>query len=234
MSKDLTLGAVKQYAVQLGVSVPHILTCIEVESGGQWFVDHRKDLLDRSGTAGGFLKDGRCKILYESHIFYRQTNGKYGEQYPISSKSWGKYPYGTLTQQWNKFVSVKQIEPQAAIESCSWGLFQVLGANWQSLGYDSAQHFYDCMVRSENDHLDSFVRFIRINNLVDMLKQGDSNPDSWRGFARRYNGPAYEKHNYHGRLATAYDKHAKDSKVSVRYQTLLGKGDDLLQTFRST
>lgn len=199
----------------LGCEVAQIMAVVEVETGGK----------------SGFLDDGRPRLLYEPHIFFRRTNGRYGERAPISAKAWGTFPYGTLSEQWRRFLLAAELDRQAAIESCSWGLFQILGQNWQALGYGSAEAFFDAMHEGEAAHLDSFLRFVRANNLTDALRAGNREANSWREFARRYNGPGYASHNYHGRLAAAYAKHADESDSDARYRALLSRGDAILPTF---
>lgn len=203
-------------AHDLGCEVAQVMAVVEVETGGK----------------SGFLDDGRPRLLFEPHVFFRRTNGRYGERAPISSKAWGTFPYGTLSEQWRRFLLAVELDQQAAIESCSWGLFQILGQNWQALGYDSPEAFFDAMHEGEAAHLDAFLRFIRANNLSAPLRAGGGDPESWREFARRYNGPAYASHNYHGRLAAAYTKHADESDSDARYHALLERGDAILPTFK--
>lgn len=192
MSKRLTTEDIARAADELGCEMAQILAVIDVETAGK----------------SGFLDDGRPRILFEGHVFYRRTDGRYGEREPISSRAWGAWGYGTYTEQWRRFEMAAELDRTAAIESCSWGLFQILGENWPSLGYATAEAFYRAMHRDEAAHLDAFTRYIRANGLEPSLRAGDSTPDSWVAFARRYNGPAFASHGYHERVAAAYARHA--------------------------
>ena len=90
-----------------------------------------------------------------------------------------------------------------AIESASWGLFQIMGFHWQTLGYESAADFERLMCESEGRQLEAFVRFVIVNPAIHMaLRKGD-----WTAFAKGYNGPAYAKNQYDIRLAAAFKKH---------------------------
>ncbi|MCW8039807.1 N-acetylmuramidase domain-containing protein, partial [Acinetobacter entericus] len=49
--------------------------------------------------------------------------------------------------------------------------------------------------------LDAMCRYIKVNGLVNALKNKD-----WKAFARGYNGSGYAKNNYDVKLANAYIK----------------------------
>ena len=85
MSKVLTDLDYCRVAKKLKVSVPAIKAVAQVESAG-----------------GGFLSNGKLKILFERHHFHRLTKGKYSVTHPqISSKSAGGYFGGA--KEWNRF-----------------------------------------------------------------------------------------------------------------------------------
>lgn len=203
MSKRLTTEDIARAADELGCEVAQILAVIDVETAGK----------------SGFLPDGQPRILYEPHVFFRRTDGRYGEREPISAPAWGRWPYGTYSEQWRRFEMAAELDRTAAIESCSWGLFQILGENWRALGYPTVEAFERAMHRDEAAHLDGFIRFIRANNLSAALRAGDGTPDSWVAFARRYNGPAYASHGYHERIAVAYARHAAEQPEPDRSHT---------------
>ena len=46
-------------------------------------------------------------------------------------------------------------------------------------------------------------RFIVANHMLPDLRRLSTNPADCVGFARRYNGPAFAKNNYHHKLAAA-------------------------------
>jgi hypothetical protein len=92
------------------------------------------------------------------------------------------------------------IDRECALQSCSWGLFQIMGFHWKALGYSSVQAFVNAAYKSEASQLDMFVRFIKINpGMLAALRAKD-----WAKFAKLYNGPEYMKNNYHTKLALAY------------------------------
>lgn len=95
------------------------------------------------------------------------------------------------------------IDSIAAIQGTFWGMFQIGGFNWKICGASSPRDFAYRMSRTERDQLDLFAEFIRQSGLLSYLQE-----KNWAAFARGYNGPSYDKQNYHGRMAAAYRKYS--------------------------
>lgn len=195
MKPKLTEADYAKAAKDLDVPVAAIKAFAEVESKG-----------------AGFLPDGHPVVLFERHIMYRRTKAKYGftradalvERYPdiINPKAGG---YGKTSEQPGRMDrAAKLIDRECALESASWGAFQVMGFNWQSLGYPSLQAFINGMYHSEGDHLDAFVRYIKTNPSVHKaLKALD-----WPRVALGYNGPDYAINKYDTKMADAFARHS--------------------------
>lgn len=190
MSKALTDHDIQNAAAVLAVPVPAIKAILSVESRGN-----------------GFLKDGRPVILFERHVMRRRLKAKgietarlEAEQPNVVSAIAGGYQGGTLEH--DRLGQAAKIDRDCALESASWGLFQIMGYHWKALGYDTLQQFINAMYRSEGDQLDAFVRFVKADpSLWKALKRLD-----WEEVARRYNGPAYAKNQYDKKLADAFRK----------------------------
>ncbi len=159
----------------------------------------------------GILEDGRVVILYERHIMRRRllANGFSRNEvatlctrYPglINKKTGG---YRGLSAEHFRLSNAMQIHEQSALESCSWGLFQIMGYHWERLGFDSVDDFVALQRTTEANQLGTFVRFIQTDaDLLTALQARD-----WKAFARRYNGPGYRKNQYDTRLAEAYARY---------------------------
>lgn len=157
---------------------------------------------------GAFDDNGRPSILYERHVFSRNTSpkGKFNASHPDLSavKGYGRGGYGSFAAQYGKLQKAYALDPEAAFEACSWGAFQVLGENAVSLGYESARAMALQLATSEAAHLDSYVRFIKVNGLADELgKCKAGNPDSCIPFVERYNGDGFRAFAYHTKFAEA-------------------------------
>jgi len=171
MPQKLTPEDFQNAANKLGVTVPHIKAVTEVESLGS-----------------GFLSDGRPKILFERHVFRKRLieKGISVQNTPndIVNAASGGYLGGA--KEHDRLERAAKIDRDAALESASWGMFQIMGYHWKTLGYASLQAFINAMYRDEAGQLDAFVRFIQADpRLLRALKSQD-----WRTFALIYNGPA--------------------------------------------
>ena len=192
VSKKITEADFVEVANELGVELAAMKAVSDVEARG-----------------GGFDKQGRPKILFEGHIFWRRLKARGIDPTPLVAgnenvlhRKWTRQYY--REDQYTRLEKAKKINEDAALEAASWGMFQVLGQNWESLKYDSAKQFVDLMYKSEGEHLKSFARFVKVNNLVRHLKALD-----WAKFARGYNGPGYAANKYDVKMAQAYAKHKK-------------------------
>lgn len=174
-------------AERLGVTRKHINAIETVESGGT-----------------SFDNSGRPIILPEPHIFYRLTSGRFGVS-DFSYPKWGARPYPpSYDARWQLLATMAERDEDAALQSASWGLFQVMGFHWKVCGYDNPQGFAAGMTANEDDHLEAMVAFILSENLDDELRACRGNdPDSCRAFCRGYNGPGYASHGYHTKFARA-------------------------------
>lgn len=175
----------KQAAEALGCEVAAIKAVAEVESG----------------PYGAFLPSGEPVILFERHLFSRLTHHQYDATHPdISNPVAGGY--GPVSAQHQRLQQAAALDHDAAMQSASWGRFQVLGSNWSSLGYGSLQEFINAMYAGESGHLDAFVRYVKVNKLARWLQSCN-----WAKFAAGYNGPSYRKYHYDTKLAAAYAKY---------------------------
>ncbi len=183
----LTEDDFKQAAELLKCEVAAIKAVAEVESRG-----------------AGFMADGRPTILFERHKFHAFTKGAFSATHPdISRKSAGGYGAGGA-HQWDRFNIAAALNNTAAIKSCSWGKFQLMGFNFAICGFATLEDFHAAMLKSEGEQLKAFCHFITASNLDGALRNRN-----WAAFARGYNGKNYKINKYDTKLAAAYRKHSK-------------------------
>lgn len=153
-------------------------------------------------TAGkAFDAEGRPRILFERHYFHRLTHGRYDRTHPgISSKLRGGY--GKSSAQYKRLETAYKLDPGAALESASWGRFQIMGSNFRTAGYGSVEQFVLALCRSEAAHLLAFMNFVLAHDTMHRALQ----KKDWAGFARQYNGSGYRDNDYDGKLKRAYEK----------------------------
>lgn len=154
-------------------------------------------------SGGGFLQDGRPIILFEGHYFYRLTKGIYSSGHPtISYPSWTRKFYSKRpANDWDRMAVAVGLDRQAALQSASWGMFQIMGSNFEKCGFESVQSFVNAMFESEGRQLDAFVSFLKTTR-ADKHLIGKN----WAGFARSYNGPRFAENAYDKKLSAAYER----------------------------
>lgn len=188
----------KDAAVALDVDVATIKAVRDVETNGY-----------------GFLPSGRPKILFEGHIFWSQLlnermtpNDFIPENRDILYPRWTTEHYLGGGGEYTRLERAMEIHECAALKSTSWGLFQIMGFNYEVCGFDSVHSFIAAMYESERQHLMAFCSFVLNSShdgtsLVRYLMG-----KNWSGFARGYNGNGYAEHRYDLRLAEAYRRHS--------------------------
>jgi peptidoglycan hydrolase-like protein with peptidoglycan-binding domain len=153
----------------------------------------------------GFYDSGRPKILFEAHIFSQRTQHKYDATHPdVSSLKWNKKLYKGGEKEYERLEKAMSLNRSAALQSASWGLFQIMGFNYQNAGFDSVDAYVEAMFESEGRQLDAFVNFIKAAKL-----DGHLRARRWARFAQGYNGPAYAENQYDKKLLAAYEKYRK-------------------------
>lgn len=162
-------------------------------------------VLDVETRGGGFDGQGRPKMLFEPHVFYRNLSGSKrtkAVKAGLAYKNWGTRPYPK--DSYPRLKRAMAIDETAALKSASWGLGQILGENYKMVGFPSPQTMVEAFMEDEELHLKAMVRFI-INAKID----DDLRAHRWANFAKVYNGPGYRKNGYARKLARAYAKWSK-------------------------
>lgn len=194
----LSLAALTKAAAVLGCNLASILAIDEVESAG-----------------AGFDRQGRVKILFEPHVFHRLTGGAFGATHPdLSYPDWKPKAPSYKRDQHQVLAQARALVPlpgqhkpddvdAAAVMSCSWGRYQLMGEGFRACGFNTVAAFERAMLEDEGQHLAGFVSYIRAKPSAHKALLARN----WSAFARAYNGPGYLKHGYHTRLDAAYQKH---------------------------
>jgi len=150
----------------------------------------------------GFLSDRRPVILFERHIFHRQTAGVYDATHPaISAPTAGGYLGGT--REYDRLAEAVALNRAAALASASWGIGQIMGFNATAAGFASAETMVGAMMDGEDAQIEGMAAFLRSQTLQVPLAAHD-----WAAFANGYNGKDYAKNQYDTRLAAAYRQFA--------------------------
>jgi hypothetical protein len=154
---------------------------------------------------GPYLPDGRPNILFEAHVFSRNTSPahKFDDTHPsISSRSWNRSLYGKGgANQYTRLFKAMALDPRAALMACSWGSWQVLGENYAHLGFKTVQDFVLFCVASEANQFEVFLREVKYKKgLLRALQQKD-----FDDIAYLYNGAGYRANKYDEKIQAEYE-----------------------------
>ncbi|HPE49162.1 MAG TPA: N-acetylmuramidase domain-containing protein [Hyphomonas sp.] len=154
----------------------------------------------KESRGAGFDANGRLTILYEPHVAYRNSAraATFAKQAPdlfyrrwidpakVPKSEW--HPYRTSPdERWQLLARAADIDFMAALAGTSFGAFQQLGEGAKQLGFRDPLHLMEHLYEGEQAHLEVFLRYLRVFNLVDALRRGDL-----VGFAR-YNSSIMAK-----------------------------------------
>ena len=159
------------------------------------------DKVESNGN--GFLPSGEPKILFERHWMNRLLRKKgiiVRDKPDIVNTSAGGYKGGKAEH--DRLAKAVEIDRESALQSASWGRYQILGVNWNRTGHKSLQSFINAMYKNEKEHLKCFVNFIKSDQKLHKALQDKD----WATFAYLYNGPLYQKNKYDLKLALEYNK----------------------------
>lgn len=196
----LTWNNIVKVAKWLNVDPCAVQAVVQVESQGN-----------------GFLPDGRPKILFEGHVFWKMleainhkpidylTRRTYIEKFGDLSdilypKQTNAFYIGGIGE-YDRLARAKHVHNMAGLKAASWGTFQIMGFNYAVCGYSTVFKFVDAMRDGYPGQMEAFGGFLIGNNLVQPLREHD-----WAAFAKGYNGLEYAKDKYDERIAQAYDQ----------------------------
>lgn len=137
--------------------------------------------------AKGWSALGKVILRFEPHVFLRETGETVllpGMTAPLASQS--RLRRGGQNDEWAAYEAAARIDPEAAARSTSWGIGQVMGYNYKTLGYSSAVEMVADFEGRLEPQLIGMVNFIRKNaKAYDALLKNDL-----PRFVAVYNGAA--------------------------------------------
>jgi len=182
-------------------------------------------------------------ILYERHYFSNATQRKFDKDHPDISwptgyrkkdqlgkadakMSDGKVDtddiYNDYASAYLRLINAYRLDPEAALKSCSWGKFQIMGYNHVLCDEGKLQNFVKKICASEAAQIGLLAEFIRNKprswkdpknktlgkeiSLWDAVKT-----KNWAAIAFNYNGPGYKTYSYDTKLKNAYEKYKQST-----------------------
>jgi len=135
-----------------------------------------------SGGLGFDKKTGKIIIQFEPVWFRRKE--------PFApSGAWSINKVDVQSKEWIAFNNAFKISPNAAMESTSIGLMQVMGFHYKDLGFKTVGEMWDFAKISERNQLELGIRYIKSRpELFKALKE-----KNWHLVAYYYNGAKYKE-----------------------------------------
>ena len=162
-------------------------------------------MYNQESRGSGFDEEGRLKILYEPHVVSRNTGRVLDRRvFPwvyrgrsinvkLSYPKWKQpdrsrrdiwHPYYENNKgQWEMLATTYELH-EGAIRGASYGAFQILGENAESLGYASTLDMIELMYDGgEFAQMEAAIRYMKRNGVIEPLRTGN-----WRLVEERFNG----------------------------------------------
>lgn len=168
---------INKMAKDLGVDPNMLAAVILVESSGSGFVD------------------GKLKIRFENHYFLKRTS----EYKDLFTYDWRSHKYRTSTKEewktvhtgkqsseYTAFNFAKSLKEEAAYQSISMGMGQIMGGNYKAAGYKSAKAMYEDFSKGHEQQIKGMGTFFKNynnGNTLKALQKGDLET-----FVKQYNG----------------------------------------------
>jgi len=183
--------------------------------------------MDVEAAGSGFDSQGRPKMLFEPHVFWRNLSGAKrvaASQKGLAYPKWGEKPYPK--DSYSRLIEAIGIDRSAAIMASSWGLTQILAENHREAGYATPEAMVDAFCQDEESHLEATVML-----LVSMGIDDDLKAHRWQTVARVWNGPGYARNQYDVKLDRAYRKWANipDTPWEGEVTVVAGKARPVLR-----
>ncbi|WP_226572813.1 N-acetylmuramidase domain-containing protein [Mangrovibacter yixingensis] len=186
---------------ELFIEAAHILGC---EAAAV------KAVASTETKSSAFFASGKPAILFERHVFSRLTGSIYDDKHPdlssttpYKTKGHGPDYYGGHAEQYSKLDRARMLNDVAALESASWGEFQIMGENFSACGFSSVYAFVNAM-NTIQGQFSAFVNLIKSDHvLLNALKN-----KTWVTFARRYNGKNFTINHYDAKMANYYHQYS--------------------------
>ena len=148
-------------------------------------------MIESSGR--GYRNNGFPIIRFEKHVFLRYLKTNKVTQHLIRKAETIK------GSGWDAYQEALKIAPKYAKLSTSYGMFQIMGFNHATVGYETVDEFVAAMEEAVENQIVAFCIFVMANRLQNAIKN-----KKFADFAAKYNGAKYYLNSYDTKLENAY------------------------------
>lgn len=191
MERTIPDEAWRALATALDVDEAALRAVAAVESAGDGFLAPPSEL---------------PKVLFEGHAFHRLTESRFDSSHPtLSFRKWTRIHYAkTSAGEWQRLQQACALDRPAALQSASWGAFQIMGFNYGLCGFSDVEAFVAGQRTGAPEQLEAFAQFIARDRFIRALRSHD-----WAAFAAAYNGPGYAANRYDTKIAEAFERFSR-------------------------
>ncbi len=201
----LTELQIEELAKKYGLTYAIVRTVIEIESSGSGFIDGKLKIQFEPRWFEKLMSKATLKRI--NLAIERCKNKAWSEEDKAIYNNWKLSTENKVSIQATEqdaFKAAFSLDQKACYLSTSYGLGQIMGFNFKRAGYISVTDMVHAFNESEYNQLKGMLEFINTDpGMFQALKN-----KNWREFAKRYNGPAYEKFSYHKKLEESYNQFA--------------------------
>ncbi len=172
--------------------------------------------------------DGRMIIRFEACAFY-DTWGKIhskefsdyflcdvpDDKFRISPQDKFAEYHGNQSKEWAAFEFARNLDEESALKSISMGIGQIMGYNYDKIGYGSVEEMFNEMSTGTRPQLDGFFAFLKYKNYRGESCLQPLKNESYIEFARCYNAAGMDEY-YGSKLQEA---------VKVYNQVTIGRSN---------
>ena len=193
MFEPEVIEGIGKAAAEFGIEPAALLAVAEIESGGHAFADV-------DGSIGPPIRFGGHYFDRRPSAERRAEARRLGLASPVAGAVSNP---ASQSARWRLLDRAAAIDRNAAWESTSWGIGQVMGAHWAWLGYASVEAMVSEARTGAAGQARLMALYITRAGLAEALRLRDR-----AAFARGYNGPGYRANRYDEKLAAAFARHA--------------------------
>lgn len=159
----VTDADIANLADSLGCHPADLEAIAEVESGGF-----------------GWFPDGRIKILFEKHWFYKYLEGTVrtnAMKSGLARANWispakgGYKDQATPDQRYSLLERAIKVNREGAFKAISVGRYQIMGFNHAACGHPTAEDMFNKFCQSEAYQLSAFAAFLKSKGLVSAIQR---------------------------------------------------------------
>ena len=166
------------------IEAASLLTFISVETGGQGFDG----------------KTGKIIIQFEPSWFKKKA--------PYApSGLWSVNKVDVQSKEWSAFNDAFKKNKDAAMQSTSIGIGQIMGFQYKRLGYKSVDDMWNDAKKGLSEQVNQIVKFIKSDRNLELALRNKN----WSQVAKLYNGSDYKK------LAKKYNRIPYDQSMQIAY-----------------